>query len=265
MKLFDSHCHLDDSSYYKDMDLVMERARTAGVEAIMLVGITEKNSARLVDMAEANPMFYCSVGIHPHDASQATDQALLNLKACAKNPKVKAWGETGLDFARMHSPRETQEFWFEKQMAAAADLNLPLIFHERDSQGRFLEMVTTHSKTHDLKGVVHCFSGNLTEMNAYLDLGLYIGITGILTLKGRGVDLREQVLQIPEDRLLVETDAPYLTPAPEKNKSRRNEPAFVRSTFLKLAELRQDDPERLSEVIWNNTLRLYNIDATTGR
>lgn len=259
MKLFDSHCHLDDSSYHKDMDQVLDRARDAGVEAIMLVGITENNSARLVRMASDNPMFYCSVGIHPHDASQATDQAIVNLKKLTKNPKVKAWGETGLDFARMHSPQNIQELWFEKQMQAAAECDLPLIFHERDSQGRFLEMITAHSKAHDLRGVVHCFSGNLSEMDAYLDLGLYIGITGILTLQARGVDLREQVLRIPEDRLLVETDAPYLTPAPEKNKSRRNEPAFVRSTFLKLAELRQDDPERLAEVIWKNTITIYNI------
>jgi TatD DNase family protein len=108
--------------------------------------------------------------------------------------------------------------------------------------------------------VVHCFSGNDAELSAYLDLGLHIGITGILTIKTRGVDLRRQITAIPEDRLLIETDAPYLTPAPEKNKTRRNEPAFVRSTFLKLAELRGDDPERLARVIWDNTVRLYGIE-----
>lgn len=260
MKLFDSHCHLDDSSYKKDFSQVLERSREAGVDTIMLVGITEKNSAQLVSMAEANPMFYCSVGIHPHDASQATDQALESLKQLAAHPKVKAWGETGLDFARMYSPQDVQEHWFERQMQTAVQLNLPLIFHERDSKGRFLEMVTSHCKHNDLRGIVHCFSGDTQEMKAYLDLGLYIGITGILTIAQRGEQLREQVLAIPEDRLLIETDAPYLTPAPMKNKTRRNEPAFVRATFMKLAELRNDDPERLAEVIWNNTLTIYGIN-----
>ncbi|GAB6093835.1 hypothetical protein JCM14469_00870 [Desulfatiferula olefinivorans] len=260
MKLFDSHCHLDDASYRKDMDGVLERAKAAGVAAVMLVGITEANSAELVRMADAEPMFYCSVGIHPHDASRATDRALHDLKALAGRPKVKAWGETGLDFARMHSPQAVQEHWFEKQMEAASDLDLPLIFHERDSGGRFLEMVRHHAGRRSLRGVVHCFSGNDAELAAYLDLGLHIGITGILTIKTRGADLRRQVRAIPEDRLLIETDAPYLTPAPEKNKTRRNEPAFVRSTFLKLAELRDDDPDRLARVIWDNTVRLYGIE-----
>lgn len=259
MKLFDSHCHLDDASYKKDYPQVLERAREAGVEAIMLVGITEKNSAHLVSMAETDPMFYCSVGIHPHDASQATDKALASLKQLAAHPRVMAWGETGLDFARMYSPKDVQEHWFEQQLQAAAELDLPLIFHERDSGGRFLDMVTSHSKKTDLRGIVHCFSGNTKEMNAYLDLGLYIGITGILTIVQRGEQLREQVLSIPEDRLLIETDAPYLTPAPFKNKTRRNEPAYVKATFMKLAELRNDDPERLAEVIWQNTLTIYGI------
>ena len=260
MKLFDSHCHLDDASYHNDMGDVLDRAKNAGVEAIMLVGITEKNSEKLVSMASGHPMFYCSVGIHPHDASQASDRALDHLKKLASDKNVvKAWGETGLDFARMHSPQNIQEHWFERQMAAASELDLPLIFHERDSEGRFLDMVSDHSKTNDLKGVVHCFSGNRPELNAYLDLGLYIGITGILTIKTRGAELREIVQHIPEDRLVIETDAPYLTPSPERNKHRRNEPAFVRSTFLKLAELKNDNPERLAELIWQNTLRLYRI------
>lgn len=259
MKLFDSHCHLDDKSYTKDFPQVLERAKEAGVAHIMLVGITEKNSARLVTMAESDPMFYCSVGIHPHDASKASDQAIESLKQLTAHPKVKAWGETGLDFARMYSPQDVQEHWFEEQMQTAAELNLPLIFHERDSGGRFLEMVKDHAKNADLRGVVHCFSGNTEELKAYLDLGLYIGITGILTIAKRGAGLREQVALIPQDRLLVETDAPYLTPAPHKNKTRRNEPAYVHATFMKLADIRGEDPEHLSSVIFQNTLDLYGI------
>lgn len=260
MKLFDSHAHLDDSSYHKDLDTVLARARDAGVEAVMLVGITAKNSETLVRMATNQPMFYCSVGIHPHDASQASEEAVNRLKSLAReNEVVKAWGETGLDFARMHSPRPVQEQWFERQMEAAAELGLPLIFHERDSGGRFLDMVKSHSRNNDLRGVVHCFSGSTDELKAYLDLGLYIGVTGILTIKSRGEELRKQAVSIPDDRILIETDAPYLTPSPERNKHRRNEPAFVRSTLMKLAEVRGDDPERLANVIWNNTRTIYGI------
>ncbi len=262
MKLFDSHAHLDDTSYLKDWNDVLDRAKNAGVHAVMLVGITEKNSEHLIRMAEDNPMFRCSVGIHPHDAASADQRAIDHLKSLAvKHPVVKAWGETGLDFARMHSPRPDQERWFERQMDAAAELSLPLIFHERDSGGRFLDMVRHHARNRDLKGVVHCFSGSTAELSAYLDLGLYIGITGILTVKARGEELRKQVLHIPENRLVVETDAPYLTPSPERNKHKRNEPAFVRTTLLKLAEVRGDDPDCLADHVWNNTLNLYGMMA----
>ncbi len=260
MKLFDSHCHLDDRSYQNDMESVLERAAAADVKKIMLVGITEKNSKKLVEMAEKKTVFYTSVGIHPHDAASCSDEAIDRLKQIAENPVVKAWGETGLDFNRMFSPEDIQVKWFKKQVEAALELNLPLIFHERDSEGRFLEILRSiNDSNRSLSGVVHCFSGNRKEMEAYLDLGLYIGITGILTIKSRGADLRQYVKDIPVDRLLIETDAPYLTPAPQKNKTRRNEPAFVRSTLLKLAEVRGETPEELSVKIWENTCRLYKI------
>ena len=145
----------------------------------------------------------------------------------------------------------------EKEIAD--ELNLPVIFHERDTKGRFLELLTTHHKT-GRTGVVHCFSGNQSELEQYLKLGFCIGITGILTIKKRGADLRKLVPYIPEDRILVETDAPYLIPAPEKNRFKRNEPAFVRSVLLKLAEVRKEVPEYLSTVVWENTCRLFKIN-----
>ncbi|MBW2219192.1 MAG: TatD family hydrolase [Deltaproteobacteria bacterium] len=258
MKLFDSHCHLDDKSFCRDIDVVINRAKDAGVDAVMIVGITEKSSSKAVELAETRPGIYASVGIHPHDASSFSEKALANLKELAVKPAVHAWGETGLDFNRMYSPRDDQELSFKRQIEAACELNLPLIFHERDSQGRFLEILNAY-KNQIQKGVVHCFSGNREELKAYLDFGLYIGITGILTIKSRGEDLRRLVTMIPADQILVETDAPYLTPAPEKNKTRRHEPAFVRSTLLKLAEVRGEEPEHLAEETWNNACRLYNI------
>jgi TatD DNase family protein len=260
MKLFDSHCHLDDKTYARDLDNVIERAHSAGVARLMTIGVNAKTSARAVELAQSHPDICASVGVHPHDAGNCRESVIDDLIKLAENPKVRAWGEIGLDFNRMYSPREDQEKWFSKQLETAVSLDLPMIFHERDSNGRFIEMLKNHD-AQKLKGVVHCFSGDQNELEQYLDLGLSIGITGILTIKGRGARLRKLAAFIPPDRLLVETDAPYLVPAPEKNHHRRNEPAFVKSVMLKLAAVRQEDPDQLSGTIWDNTCRLYGIDA----
>ncbi|MBS3732006.1 MAG: TatD family hydrolase [Desulfobacterales bacterium] len=260
MNIFDSHCHLNDKAYHKDLEQVIENAGNADVNAMMIVGITEKTSRQAVEIAEAYEGCYASVGIHPHDAKRGSEKALAALKEMADSPMVRAWGETGLDFNRMHSPADVQEKWFVRQTAAAAELDLPLIFHERDSEGRLLDLLRAHAPK-NCRGVVHCFSGTPGEMEQYLDMGLYIGITGILTISKRGRQLRDMAVRIPEDRLLVETDAPYLTPAPEKNTTRRNEPAFVKSVLFKLAEIRNTDPAHLARVTWENTCRLFAIDA----
>ena len=137
-------------------------------------------------------------------------------------------------------------------------LSLPMIFHERDSNGRFIDILKAHFKPEN-RGVVHCFSGTRKELETYLSLGLYIGVTGVLTIKNRGIELRKLVNYIPDDQILIETDAPYLTPAPQKNQTRRNEPAFVRSTFLKLAEIKNEYPDILAEKLWNNTCSLFQV------
>jgi TatD DNase family protein len=260
MKIFDSHCHLNDKAYKKDTDQVIRRAKAASIDAMMIVGITERTSAQAVEIASAYPGCYASVGIHPHDASSCNENVLTRFKKLSENTKVKAWGETGLDFNRMYSPKADQEKWFIHQLETADELDLPLIFHERDSNGRFLDILKTHySARNGCKGVVHCFSGNKKELNEYLKLGLYIGITGIVTIQSRGQDLRKLLPCIPVDRILVETDAPYLTPAPEKNKTRRNEPAFVRSVLMRVADVLEKEPEPLAATIWQSTCRLFNI------
>jgi len=261
MKLFDSHCHLDDHAYDSDIDTVLARARDAGVKATMIVGIGKTSSIKAVLLTETYPHLYASVGIHPHDAKDCSQTLLGDLRGVAGNSKVKAWGETGLDFNRMHSPRKDQERCFIQQLQIADELKLPLIIHERDSGGRLIEILNAHPAS-DRKGVIHCFSGSDSELRQYLDLGFHIGITGILTLQERGTELRKQLGFIPEDRLLIETDAPYLTPAPEKNRTRRNEPAFVRSVLLKLAAVRKKDPGQLAAAVWENTCRLYGIDPS---
>lgn len=237
----------------------MARAGQAGVKKIMVVGITEKTSKQAVDIASSFDGGYASVGIHPHDATHCSAAILERLRKLSNTPQVKAWGETGLDFNRMFSPRETQESCFIRQVKIAGEENLPLIFHERDSEGRFLELLSAHMKK-DQNGVVHCFSGNREEMEKYLEMGLYIGITGIVTIKKRAEALRRLVKIMPEDRVLVETDAPYLTPEPDKRQAKRNEPAFLKSVLMAVAEIRQTDPEKLASAVWANTCRLFNID-----
>ncbi|RJQ73009.1 MAG: TatD family deoxyribonuclease [Desulfobacteraceae bacterium] len=258
MQIFDSHCHLDDHCYDRDLESVVQRARQADVQAIMVVGIDLESSRRAVAIAHAHEGLYAAVGLHPHDAKSCEESLLAELSRLANDFKVKAWGETGLDFNRMYSPRRNQEICFARQLEMGGTLNLPMIFHERDSQGRFLEILKIHWGTRS-KGVVHCFSGNDAELDAYLEMGLYIGITGILTIQTRGKTLREMARRIPAERLLVETDAPYLTPTPERNKFRRNEPAFVRTVLFKLAEVRQEPPETIAQATWANTRRLFGI------
>ena len=259
MKIFDSHCHLDDKAYRKDIARVIERAHQNDVIRMMTVGVNKETATQAVSLAEANPDLYASVGFHPHDAKQCNSDALDFMIKLAESSKVRAWGEIGLDYNRMYSPREDQERWFVRQLEIAAELGLPMIFHERDSSGRFLEILKANFKT-ESGGVIHCFSGTAQELEQYLSMGLCIGITGILTLRGRGANLREMVPQIPSNRMVVETDAPYLTPAPEKYHTRRNEPAFVKSVLRKLAEVRNEDPDELAQTIWDITCRLYKLE-----
>jgi TatD DNase family protein len=264
MKLFDSHCHIDDKAFAKDLDAVLERAGRAGVARMMCAGVTPETSRKAVSLAEKNSGIVAAVGIHPHDVRHSTEADLDHLVALSRTPQVVAWGEIGLDFNRMYSPRKAQERWFIRQLETAADLDLPVIFHERDSGGRFLDILSRHPSRHH-RGVVHCFSGTAAELARYIDMGLYIGITGIVTMPDRGRDLRRMIPGIPADRLLIETDAPYLTPVPENRRHRRNEPAFVRSVMLKLAEVRREDPQKLADQLWQNTCRLYGLDAVPRR
>ncbi|MCK5836638.1 MAG: TatD family hydrolase [Desulfobacula sp.] len=262
MILFDSHCHINDKVYENDISEVMERAWQEQVRGIMIVGVDVPTSLKAIQIAASRDHIFTSVGIHPHDAADCSQDVLNNLQTLAKeHDSVKAWGEIGLDFNRMFSTQKDQEKCFEDQLGIAAVLDLPIIFHERDSRGRFYEILKS-SGPKTRKGVVHCFSGTREEMFKYLDLGYHIGITGILTLKKRGEYLRNIAPLIPDDRILIETDAPYLTPAPQKNKFRRNEPAFVKSVLLKLAEIKNSDPDELSHIIFNNTLKFYRIHHT---
>lgn len=257
LRIFDSHCHIDDSSYDTDRQQVMDRAREAKVIAVMAAGITVETCRKAVAVLGRYKGIFASVGVHPHDAKSLTEDGLSELIALSHNPRVKAWGEIGLDFNRMFSPREDQENWFARQLDTAEKLNLPVILHERDSAGRLLEILKSHPVNR--AGVVHCFSGTESELFKYLDLGYHIGITGVLTHKERGEELRRLAVKIPRDRILVETDAPYLTPWPRRNKVRRNEPAFVADVLERLSEVFDCGLEKLGETIFQNTLDVFGI------
>lgn len=260
MILFDSHCHIDDKTYDADLAAVLDRARQAGVRAMTVVGIDLATAEKAIRIAGRHDNIITSTGIHPHDAANCSAGILARLADLARQHDcVRAWGETGLDFNRMFSPQADQEACFSAQLAIAGELDLPLIFHERDSNGRFYEILKAEGPD-TRKGVIHCFSGTREELVQYLDLGYHIGITGILTIRQRGAYLRELAPLIPEDRILIETDAPYLTPAPQKNKIRRNEPAFVRSVLERLAQVRDADPETLAQKIFDNTQQFYGTD-----
>lgn len=262
MKLFDSHCHLDDTVFQPDFEKVLQRAAEADVKRMMIAGIDGHTSTRAVELAQSFPEIYASVGVHPHDARSCSEKTLSELSSLALYPKVVAWGEIGLDFNRMYSPQKDQEHWFVRQLEIADQLDLPLIFHERDSQGRFLEILEA-SPAPRRRAAVHCFSGSETELGRYLDLGFYIGITGIVTIAKRGRALRSMLPGIPKNRLLIETDAPYLTPTPQRNRHRRNEPAFVRQVLTKMAEVLDQDLPSLAQQVWTNTCTLFRIDPST--
>jgi TatD DNase family protein len=228
---------------------------------MIVVGIDRRTSDRAVALAKMHAGLFASVGVHPHDAQSCTQATLTHLQSLAGDPKVVAWGEIGLDFNRMYSPQKDQERWLIRQLEMADMLDLPLIFHERDSDGRLLKILEATGGNRPT-AVVHCFSGTERELDRYLDMGFNIGITGIVTHKKRGESLRRMIPSIPDNRLMIETDAPYLTPTPQRNKFRRNEPAFVRQVLLKVAEVRKQDPEALAEQIWANTCTLFRLDPS---
>jgi TatD DNase family protein len=254
MKIFESHCHINDKSFDKDLDKVIERAELKGVSHMMIAGVTLETCKKALEIAKANKNIFIAVGIHPHDSSECTKETINELKQMAQSEKVKAWGEIGLDFNRMYSPQKDQEKWLLRQIEEASNLDLPLIFHERDTNKRFLEIISTQKIK---SGVVHCFSGDRDELFSYLDMGLYIGITGVLTIQKRGEKLRELLQEIPIERILVETDSPYLTPAPHKNKTNRNEPSFLPVILEKIAEIKNLDINKVSETIFDNTCSLF--------
>ncbi len=283
----DSHCHIDGEAFDADRDEVVARAQAAGVAAMLCVGTGDPHSgeiARAVDVAERYDNVYASVGVHPHDAKLYDDAAEEHLIELTKSEKVVAWGEIGLDYYYDHSPRDVQREAFRRQIGVAKRLGLPVIIHSRDANDETVEILTEEfSVTADSSkqkadgaeiensyqqpavsrqqspGVMHCFGGTPKMAKALMDVGFYISFAGNVTFK-KAEELRDSARVVPLERLLIETDCPFLTPIPFRGK--RNEPSYVVHTAHFLAELYGIDVERLAAQTTDNFQTLFDIYVT---
>lgn len=252
--LIDTHAHLDFPQYSKDLELVLERAHTAGVKAVLNAGADEKSSERSIRLSEKYPYISSSVGIHPHGAARVKSGWIQRLEKIAAGKTVLAVGETGLDFYRDLSPRDIQELVFREHIGLACRVKKPLIIHTREAHQATLK-VLKEEELPSPAGVMHCFSGSREQVERYLDLGFYISFAGPLTYP-RSHELREALKAVPSNRLLLETDAPYLPP--QAYRSKRNEPAYISLIYERAALELGISLEVLAEQVYLNALRLFS-------
>jgi len=264
MNLIDTHTHLDFPQFKSDRERVIERAATAGVGAIVNVGADLASSQAAVALAEAYPQVYAAVGVHPHDAKTVTEEMLEELGALARHSKVVAIGEIGLDFYRDLSPRDKQLQAFKQQLALASEVGKPVIIHDRDAHSEVTAVLRRWVEgghqlsaiSHKPVGVMHCFSGDLAMAQEAIKLGFYISIAGPVTFENAR-HLRELVRQLPLEKLLVETDCPYLTPHPHRGK--RNEPAYVKFVAQEVARVKGLSLEEVARVTSDNAQALFAL------
>ncbi len=254
----DTHCHLADAKFRDDVEAVIERAVAAGVSQMISVGaIGPIESDRLtIEIAERHENIFAAVGVHPHDAKDCSPERIAQLRELAASKKVVAIGESGLDFHYMHSPRDAQEASLRAHLMLANETDLPIVIHCRDAEERIVEIVREVGIP-ARGGVIHCFTGNAAAARDFIALGFCISFSGIVTFK-KSAMIREAASIVPDDRLLVETDAPYLAPEPYRGK--RNEPAYVQRTLELLANLRRVNATTLGAQIIANAARLFFSD-----
>lgn len=260
-KLIDIGINLMHRSFQKDRDQVVAKAEAAGVGPLIITGTSLTNSVEAARYASRHPgKLYSTAGIHPHDAKHCNEAAMQKIKELAATPEVVAIGECGLDYNRDFSPRDVQRKWFERQIQVAAELRMPLFLHERDAYDDFKAMLNTYRSGID-RAVVHCFTGSARELEMYLEMGLYIGITGWICDERRGKHLRELVRTIPLDRLMIETDAPFLTPRDLKVKPAdgRNEPVYLPHILQAVALSMRKQPEEVAMATTDTAKRFFGI------
>ena len=260
----DSHAHLDGPRFDDDRDEVLLRARAAGVETVLLIGSgTGPGSLDCaIRIAETQDWSYATIGIHPHEAQLAKETDFAEMAELAKHPKVLAWGEIGLDYFYDHSPREIQQAAFVRQMELASEARLPIIIHCRPSENSenawedTLRLIEQHWKSTGLGGILHCFTGTLDEMRRSLDFGFMISFAGNVTFP-KAQPIRDVAMQVPLDRMFIETDSPFLAPVPYRGK--RNEPAFVVEVARRIAELRGVTTEEVGRQTTENFRRFFSL------
>jgi len=254
---FDTHTHLDDARYNDDREAIITRALETGVQTLMTIGCDLATSKAAVALADQYPCVYASVGVHPHEVKHIGDGWYDELRRLARNKKVVAYGEIGLDYHYNHSPPKVQRDRFREQIHLARELKLPVIIHTREAQEDTIAILK-EEKASDVGGVFHCFSGDAWLAKDALDLGFYLSFSGILTFHNATM-LREIAKSTPLDRVLIETDCPYLTPAPFRGK--RNEPAYVAQVARQLGTIHAPDVslEQIARVTTDNAKRLFKI------
>ncbi len=253
--LVDSHCHLDFPDFEDELDQVVVRAAEAGIGVMLTICTRVTRFEPVLAVAEHFDNVYCSVGIHPHNVADEPEITVEHLIRLASHPKVVAFGETGLDYYYDHSPREAQQACFRTHIAAARETGLPVIIHTRDADGDMTEILEDEHGKGAFPGVLHCFSSTQALAERAVALGLYVSFAGIVTFKNAD-PVRDTARAVPVDRILVETDAPYLAPAP--NRGKRNEPAFTAHTAARVAEIRGMRPDALAQTTTDNFFRLFS-------
>ncbi len=251
--LFDTHAHLDDARFDSDRDEVIKNLIREGVSYVVNIGADIQSSRNSVELARKYDFIYAAVGVHPHEADSMTDCDLAELEELSKYEKVVAIGEIGLDYHYDNSDRTAQKYWFEKQLLLAKKLNMPYIIHDREAHGDTLDIIRKVGYTN---GVMHCFSGSSEMAKQIVKMGMYVSIAGPVTFKNAG-KLIDVAQVVPDERLLIETDCPYLTPEPFRSK--RNNPAYVKYTAEKIAQLRGMEFSQLAKMTLENAKRFYNI------
>lgn len=257
MMLVDSHCHLDSNQFNGDRQAIVQAAEDAGLGIIINPGIDLDSSKKAIELAEAFPMVYAAVGVHPHNAKTYDRQSAAELRELTRHPKVVAIGEIGLDYYRNYSPHDDQRRAFENQLDLASELGLPVIVHDRQATKEVVDRLTAWvSKDSARSGVVHSYSGGMDWLPTILETGFYIGISGPVTF-AKSTILHQVVRTIPLDRILIETDAPYLTPEPYRG--RRNEPAYVQYVAKEIAALKNLPVTRVAGQTIENVRNLFSL------
>jgi TatD DNase family protein len=258
LPIVDSHCHLDFEELREDLPAVLQRARSAGIVAMVCVGSGADlaTAERAVALAEKEPDIFAAVGIHPHDAAKLSPDLWPALEELARKPRVVGVGETGLDYYYDHSPRDVQREVFQRFLELSVKVGRPIICHIRDAHDDAVSMLRA-GPLPQAGGVIHCFTGNVNDARRYLDMGLYLSFSGIITFK-KADEIRQAAAYAPDDRILVETDAPYLAPIPHRGQ-RNNEPAFVVKTLEALAQTRGIAASRVADATTANAFRLFGL------